>query len=87
MGAIELAGEQVGVVTDTLAALYIFASAGQDLVGLIPQFFRNDGRDNFTGFVLEHHPFLRREEFLLLGKHIHNAYFVAHIIAFVLGVV
>ena len=87
MGAIELTGEQVGVVTDTLAALYIFASAGQDLVGLIPQFFRNDGRNNLAGFILEHNPFLRREEFLLLGKHIHNAHFVAHIIAFVLGVV
>ena len=86
MGAVEFAGEQIGMVADALPGLYIFAAPLENGVGGVPQFLGDDGRDDFSGFVLEHHPFLRGEEFLLLGEHIDDLDLVAHIVAFVLGV-
>ena len=43
-------------------------------------------RYDFTALILEHHPLLGREKLLLLSEHIHDAHFVADIIALVLRV-
>ena len=85
-GAVKFAGEQVLAVADILPVFDILTAAAQDSIGLIPKFFGNDSRDNFSGFILEHHPFFRREEFLLLGEHIDDLHLVAHIVALVLGI-
>lgn len=82
----ELSCQEVCVVADTLAVLNVFASPFEDRVRLIPKFLRNDGRYKLTGFVLEHHPFLRRKEFLLFGEHIHDFDLIADIVPFVLRV-
>ena len=74
------------MVADSLAGLYILAALFQHGIGLIPNFFRYDCGDNFSCFILEHDPFLRWEELLLFGEHIHDLDLVPHIVAFVLGI-
>ena len=85
-GAVKFAGKQVLAVADILPVFDILTAAAQDSIGLIPKFFGNDSRDNFSGFILEHHPFFRREEFLLLGEHIDDFHLVAHIVTLVFWV-
>ena len=86
MGAEELAGEQIGVIADALPVFYILASAQQNRIGLFPQLLGDDGWDDLAGFILEHDPFLRREEFLLLREHVHDLDLVADVVALVFGV-
>ena len=74
------------MVADALPVLHVLAAAAQNFIGPIPQLLGNDGRDDLPGLVLEHDPFLRREELLLLGEHIHHLDLVAHIVALVFGV-
>ena len=74
------------VVAFTLAILHIFTTLAKNRISLLPELLTHNGGDNLTGFVLEHHPFLRREEFLLFGEHINNLHLIAHIISLVLGV-
>ena len=86
MGAPELSGQEVGVIADALAVLHVLTAALENLVGLVPELLGNDGRDDLAGLILEHDPFLRREEFLFFGEHIHHFDFVAHIITLVFRV-
>ena len=86
MGAEELAGEKVCVVADPLAVFHVLAAAAEDGVGLLPQLLGDDGRDDLAAFVLKHDPFLRREEFLLFGEHIHHLDLVPHIVPLVFGI-
>ena len=82
----QLAGQQVAVVASALPLFNIPAAAGEHCVGCIPQFFGHNGRYDFAGFIFEHHPFLRWEEFLLFGEHVNDANLVADIVALVFGV-
>ena len=86
VGAEQLARQQIGVVADALTVLDVLAAPAQHGVGPLPHLLGNDGRDDLARFVLEHHPFLRREELLLLGEHVHHLDLVADIVALVLGV-
>ena len=83
MGAEQLASQKVGVVADALAVLHVLAPSAQYGVGLFPQLLGHDRRYDLAGFILEHDPFLRREEFLLFGEHIHHLDLVAYIISLV----
>ena len=85
MGAEQLASQKVGVVADALAVLHVLAPSAQYGIGLFPQLLGHDRRYDLAGFILEHDPFLRREEFLLFGEHIHHFDLVSHVVAFVLG--
>ena len=85
-GAVELAGQQVGVVADALPGLDIVAALFQHGVGGVPQLLADDGGDDLPRLVLEHDPFLRREEFLLFGEEIDDLDLVAHVVSLVLGV-
>ncbi len=84
--AVELARQKVGVVADALAAFYVLTAPFQHGVSLLPQLFGDDGRDDFSGLVLKHHPLLRRKKFLLLGKQVHHLHLIAHIPALVFGI-
>ena len=86
VSAEELACQEVCVVADPLAVFHVLAAAAEDGVGLLPQFFGDDSRDNLAAFVLEHDPFLRGEEFLLFGEHIHHLDLVPHIVPLVFGI-
>ena len=84
--AVQLAGQQIVVIAKILPPLDILAAAGEDSVCCVPQLLGYDGRYDFTALILEHHPLLRREKLLLFSEHIHDAHFVADIIALVLRV-
>ena len=86
MGTEQLAGQKVCMIADTLTILHILTSFSEYGVCLFPKFFGYDSRYDLSGFVLKHDPFLRREEFLFLGEHIHYFDLVAYIVAFVLGI-
>ena len=83
MGTEQFAGQKIGMIADTLSVLHILASPAKYSISLLPQFFGNDSRYDFSRFILEHDPFFRREEFLLFGEHIHHLDLVAHIVALV----
>ena len=84
--AVELSREQIGMVADALPILHILASPPQDLVRLFPKCLLHNCGNDLPGLILEHHPLLGRQKFLLFGEHIHNAHLVAHIILLVFGV-
>ena len=86
MGAVELTGEQVGVVADALTALHVLAAFFKNGVGVVPQLLGDDGRDDLASLVFEHDPFLRREEFLFFGKQVDDLDLVAYIVALVLWI-
>ena len=85
-GAEELPRQQIGVVADALPGLHVVAAAAENDVGLVPKLLGDDGRHDLAALVLEHDPFLRREEFLLLGEHIHHLDLIPHVVALILGV-
>ena len=74
------------MVADALPSLHILAALFQDSIRSVPDFLRHDRRYDLACFVLEHDPFLRREEFLLLREHIHDLDLVADVVALVFGV-
>ena len=74
------------MVADALPSLHILAALFQDGVCCIPDSLWHDRRHNFTRLILEHHPFLRREEFLLLREHVHDLDLVANVVALVFGI-
>ena len=82
----QLSSQEIGVVANTLPRFHVLAALFQHGIGLIPNFFRYDCGDNFSCFILEHDPFLRREEFLLLREHIHDLDLVANVVALVFGI-
>ena len=86
MGAVELAREQVRVVADALAVLYVLAAAAQYGVSGVPELLADDGRDDLARLVLEHDPFLGREKLLLLREHVHYLDLVSDVVALVFGV-
>ena len=86
MSAAELSGEEVGVVAHAPAILHVLAAAPEHLIGCLPERLVHDGRNDLTGLVLEHDPFLRREEFLLFGEQVDDLDLVAHVVALVFGV-
>ena len=86
MGAVELAGEQVGVVADALAVPDIRATPFQHLVGLLPECLLHQGGHNSARFILEEHPLLRGKKFLLFGKQVDDLDLVARIVALVLRI-
>ena len=83
MGTPELSGQEIGVIADALAVLHILTAAFENVVCLVPELLGNDSWDDLAGLIFEHHPFLRREEFLLFGEHIHHLDLVAYIISLV----
>ena len=86
MRAEQFAGQQIIVIAKVLSALDILAAAGEDGVRRVPQLLRDNGRHDFAALILEYHPFLGRQEFLLFGEHIHDANLVANVITLVFGV-
>ena len=86
MRAEQLAGQQIIVIAKVLSALDILAAAGEDSVCRVPQILGDDSRHDFAALILEHHPLLGRQKFLLFGEHIHDADLVADIVSLVLGV-
>ena len=74
------------MVAYALAVLYVLAAPAQYGVRGVPQLLADDGRDNLARLVLEHYPFLGREELLLLREHVHDLDLVADVVALVLGV-
>ena len=74
------------MVADALAALHILAALFQHSVGPVPQRLLHNRRDDLAALILEHHPLLRRQKFLLFGEQVDDFDLVAHIIALVLGV-
>ena len=71
------------MVADALPRFHVLAALFQDGVRCVPDFLRHDCRYDLACFVLEHDPFLRREEFLLLREHIHDLDLVANVVALV----
>ena len=71
------------MVADALPVLYIIAAAAQNRIGLFPQLLGDNSGHDLTRLVFEHHPFLRWEEFLLFGEHIHHLDLVSYIVALV----
>ena len=86
MGAEQLAGQEICMVADSLAAFHVLTAATKDSVGLFPQFLRDDGGDNLTGGILEYDPLLRGEKFLFLGEHIHDFDLIPDVVSFIFGV-
>ena len=74
------------MVANTLPRFHVLAALFQDSIRSVPDFLRHDRRYDLACFVLEHDPFLRREEFLLLREHIHDLDLVANVVALVFGI-
>ena len=74
------------MVADALPRFHVLAALFQHGVRCVPDLLRHDRRYDLARLVLEHHPFLRREEFLLLREHIHDLDLVANIVALVFGI-
>ena len=74
------------MVANTLPRFHILAALFQHGICSIPDFLRHDRRYDLARLVLEHHPFLRREELLLLREHVHDLDLVADVVALVFGV-
>ena len=74
------------MVADALPRFHVLAALFQDGVRRIPDLLRHDRRYDLACFVLEHDPFLRREELLLFREHIHDLDLVANIVALVFGI-
>ena len=86
MGTVKLSCQKICVVADTLTGLHVLAPAAEDLIGTLPQFLRNNGRNDFPRLILEHDPILGRQELLILREHVDNLDLLAHIIPLVLGI-
>jgi len=82
-GAIELSSQQIGVIANALSVLYVIAAAAENGIGLVPQLLGDNSGHDLTRLVFEHDPFLRWEEFLLFGEHIHHLDLVSYIVALV----
>lgn len=75
-----------GLLCGTVCCLYFHTALDEDLVRLFPQLLGNDCRDDLTRLVLEHHPFVLRQEFLLFCPVIDDLDLVSAVVAFVLRV-
>ena len=74
------------MVADALPRFHVLAALFQDSIRSVPDLLRHDCRYDLARLVLEHHPFLRREELLLLREHVHDLDLVADVVALVFGV-
>lgn len=86
MTAPQLSGKKIGVIADSLTVSDILTAATKNIVRLVPQLFGNDRRNDFAGFILEHHPFFWRKKFLLFCKHINDLDLVTDIVALIFRV-
>ena len=84
MRAEHLAGHQIGMRTQILAVLYVFAPACKNFIGPIPQFLTDDRRNGFL--ILSDDPILLGQHHKLFVEQIHRPHLAPNKVSLILGI-